>query len=203
MKLKDIYENMQLKKNDDYLKSSSKPYHVYDYENYQILWFPATHRRKHLSTLTINNILIKMSTNKSNYELFNYHPNTVSGHNNIAKFIETNLDEIVYIEKQILNNKQPNIESRIKQTFIDIPNYDGYSDWKLIDSNFHVDVEHFSNWCRDNYTSINKINMIYYKPNIGYYFDKTTFYARAKPVHETDVEYYTPYAYYRLTSSPT
>ena len=201
MKLKDIYENIQLKKNDDYLKSSSKPYHVYDYENYQLLRFLPSRRGKHIYSLTINDILIKNSTNKSNYELFNYRPNIVSGHNNIAKFIETNLDEIVYIETQILNNKQPNIESRIKQTFIDIPNYDGFSDWKLIDSNFHVDDDrHFSNWCRDNYITINKINMIYYKPNIGYYFDITTFfYAKAKPVHETDVEYYTPYAYYRLT----
>lgn len=76
--------------------------------------------------LGIINLGISNSRKVDIYGRLVYKPNRVIGHSDIVKFVENNID--IFVEDR----------QKIVKTFIDIPRFGGYTDWKILDNGFKV-----------------------------------------------------------------
>lgn len=162
MKLRDLYEDYQLKVNDI---KGGRDYVIYDIGEYQVIILNMVSRYK----LGITNLGISNSRKVDIYSSLIYKPNRVIGHDDVVKFVENNIDIFVEDRQKIIN------------TFIDIPRFGGYTDWKILDNDFKVGdgdmmelVEKEGGRVgRD--IIVNVVHGLYLKEGYGYFSDDVTY----------------------------
>lgn len=111
MKLKDLYEQYELKKNDNNKQGTG--YTLYNTDKYDIVVLEDGHN-------------IEIKDDGIENKVWNYDGQKINNSEKLIKFIEDNYD-IVYNIKR--NSKSIDMICNIK-------NYGGYSDWKIIDKDF-------------------------------------------------------------------
>lgn len=164
MKLRDLYEDYQLKVKVNDIRSGGE-YVIYDIGEYQVIILSMVSRYK----LGIINLGISNSRKVDIYGRLVYKPNRVIGHSDIVKFVENNID--IFVEDR----------QKIVKTFIDIPRFGGYTDWKILDNGFKVRdgdmmelVEKESGRVgRD--IIVNVVHGLYLKDGYGYFSDDVTY----------------------------
>ena len=158
-----LYENYQLKVND--IKGRDRDYVIYDIGEYQVIILNMVSKYKY----GITNIGISNSRKVDIYSRLIYKPNRVIGHDDVVNFVEGNID--IFVEDR----------QKIIKTFIDIPRFGGYTDWKILDNNFKVsdgemmDVVEKEGGRVGRDVIINVVHGLYLKEGYGYFSDDVTY----------------------------
>ena len=111
MKLKDLYEQYELKKNDDNKQGTG--YKLFSTDKYDIV-------------VLGDGGNIELQDDGIDNKIWNYDGQKINTSEKLIKFIEDNYDIVYNINKN----------SRSIDLICNIKNYGGYSDWKIIDKDF-------------------------------------------------------------------
>lgn len=154
MKLRDLYEEYELKKGEDRQGDSRLPNHIYlENDKLQIILYD---KAVLIELFSSNMPYDKM---KEVYDSLNYKPKKVVGSDDIIQFLSDNKEQLYDIPKNEKNKKQ--IEDVLMEY-----NYYGYSGWKLFDNVFRsLDSYTFEYMTIETkYSNINEINGDYEIP---------------------------------------